>query len=194
MARPEPNTISAGLTNWDAEVDDNFGLIFETPVPLAKYDSTGDLPTASNYADCVAVVEGDGLYYSDGSSWVKMSGGNPIEPIIIACGDETTAITAATGVVTFRMPYAFTLTGVRASVKSACATGTLTVDINEGGTTILSTKLTIDATEKTSTTAAAAAVVSDADLADDAEITIDVDDDGDGTAVGLKVILIGRRA
>jgi len=61
-------------------------------------------------------------------------------------------------------------------------------------TTILSTKLTIDNTEKTSTTAATAAVISDTALADDAEITIDIDQIGDGTAKGLKITLIGTRA
>lgn len=113
-------------------------------------------------------------------------------PIAVAVGDETTVIVTGTGVVTFRMPAAFTLTDVRASLTVASATGTLTVDINDGGTTILSTKLTIDATEKTSETAAVAAVISDTALADDAEITIDVDDAGSSAdATGLKVYLIG---
>jgi hypothetical protein len=112
----------------------------------------------------------------------------------IACSDESTAITQGNGKATFRMPYAMTVTAVRASLKTACATGTFTVDINEAGTTILSTKLTIDATEKTSETAAAAAVISDSALADDAEITIDVDDDASGDGVGLKVWIIGTRA
>jgi hypothetical protein len=68
-----------------------------------------------------------------------------------------------------------------------------TVDINEGGTSILSTKLTIDNTEKTSTTAATPPVISDSSLADDAEITVDIDQIGDGTAKGLKVTIIGTR-
>jgi len=71
--------------------------------------------------------------------------------------------------------------------------GIFTVDINEGGTSILSTKLTIDNTEKTSTTAATPAVISDTALADDAEITIDIDQIGNGTAKGLKVTIIGTR-
>lgn len=112
---------------------------------------------------------------------------------VVACSDESTAIDATGTKVTFRMPFAFTLTAVRASLTSACSTGTFTVDINDGGTSVLSTKLTIDATEKTSTTAATAAVISDSALADDAEITIDVDNVGDSTATGLKVTLIGVR-
>jgi hypothetical protein len=116
------------------------------------------------------------------------------ESIVIAASDETTALTAGTGKVAFRMPYAFTLTAVRASLSTAQASGNIfTVDINEGGTTILSTKLTIDNTEKTSTTAATAAVISDAALADDAEVTVDIDQIGDGTAKGLKVAMIGYR-
>jgi hypothetical protein len=37
-------------------------------------------------------------------------------------------------------------------------------------------------------------VISDTALADDAEITIDIDQIGDGTAKGLKVMLIGNYA
>lgn len=115
--------------------------------------------------------------------------------IPIAVSDESTALTTGAGKVTFRMPFAFTLTGVRASVTTAPTGSALTVDINEGGVTILSTKLTIDAGETTSTTAATAAVISDANLADDAEITIDIDVVGSTVAgAGLKVYLIGSVA
>lgn len=122
-----------------------------------------------------------------------IAGIKPTESMVIAIGDETTAITTGTAKVTFRMPYAFTLTSVRASLTTASTSGTPTFDINENGTSILSTKLTIDATEKTSTTAATAVVISDAALADDAEITIDVDVAGTGAA-GAKIVLIGNRA
>ena len=114
------------------------------------------------------------------------------ESFVIAVSDETTAITTGTAKVTFRMPYAFTVTAVRASLTTASSSGTPTIDINETGTTILSTKLTIDANEKTSTTAATAAVISDSSLADDAEITIDIDTAGTGAA-GLKVYIIGNQ-
>jgi hypothetical protein len=116
------------------------------------------------------------------------------ESFVIACSDETTNLSTGTAKVTFRMPYAFTLTGVRASVNTAPVGSTIIVDINEAGTTILSTKLTIDAGEETSTTAATPAVISDASLADDAEITIDIDQVGSTTpGRGLKVALIGFR-
>lgn len=114
------------------------------------------------------------------------------EAIQIAISDETTALTTGVSKVTFRMPYGFTLTEVRASLSTASSSGLPTFDINESGTTILSTKLTIDANEKTSTTAATAAVISDTSLADDAEITIDIDTAGTG-AKGAKITLLGYR-
>jgi len=130
---------------------------------------------------------------SGAPSWAAEGGGASVTTAIpIAVSDESTALTTGTAKVTFRMPFAFTLTGVRASVTTAPTGSVLTVDINEGGASILSTKLTIDASEKTSTTAATAAVISDANLADDAEITIDIDTVGSTVAgAGLKVYLIG---
>jgi hypothetical protein len=88
-----------------------------------------------------------------------------------------------------------TLTEVRASLVTAQASGsTFTVDINEAGVSVLSTLLTIDNTELTSVTAATPPVISDSALADDALITIDIDQIGDGTAKGLKILLKGTRA
>ncbi|WLJ71140.1 hypothetical protein [Sphingomonas phage Carli] len=133
----------------------------------------------------------------DGATWIDLvaggGGGSVVtESMVIAVGDESTAITAGNGKVTFRMPYGFTVTGVRSSVTAASSSGLVTVDINEGGASILSTKLSIDAGEKTSVTAATAAVISDPILADNAEITIDVDAAGTAAA-GLKVYLIGHQ-
>jgi hypothetical protein len=136
-------------------------------------------------------VSDEGIDYRwNGTAW--SIDGTSTQSINIACSDEMTAITSGAGKVTFRMPYAFTLAAVRASLTTAQSSGSIfTVDINENGLSILSTKLTIDNTEKTSTTAVTPAVISDVSLANDAEITIDVDQVGDGTATGLKVYLVG---
>ena len=116
------------------------------------------------------------------------------EVILLACSDETTALTVGTGKVTFRCPFAFYVTGVSASVTTAPVGSTIICDINEAGSTILSTKLSIDASEKTSPSAASAAVISDANIAADAEITVDIDQIGSSTAgAGLKVKLDGYR-
>jgi metal-dependent HD superfamily phosphatase/phosphodiesterase len=115
------------------------------------------------------------------------------QSMTIALSDEATPITAGNSKLTMRAPFAMTLTKIpRASLKTASTSGIPTVDINENGTTILSTKLTIDANEKTSTTAATAAVLSDTSIADDAEITFDIDVSGTG-AIGLKVTLYYKK-
>lgn len=113
--------------------------------------------------------------------------------IAIACSDETTALTTGTAKATFRMPYAMTLTSVKASVTTAPTDATLNVDINKTGVgSILSTVITIDATEKTSASAATPPVISTSSLSDDDEITIDIDQVGSTIAgAGLKVYLIG---
>ena len=111
-----------------------------------------------------------------------------------AASDETVALTTGTQKLTFRMPCAMTGQMVRANLKTAQTSGSVfTVDINKNGTSILSTKLTIDNTERTSVTASAAAVISDDDWSDDAEFTVDIDQVGDGTAVGLKIMMFGAR-
>jgi hypothetical protein len=152
-------------------------------------DAVGTILTDSSTID---------FTYNDGANTITAaviaSAVKPTESLIVACSDETTAITAGTSKVTFRMPYAFTLSAVRASVTTAPTGSTILIDINESGTTVLSTKLMIDASEKTSTTAATAAVISDASLADDSEITIDFDQVGSTIAgAGVKVYLIGTR-
>lgn len=117
-----------------------------------------------------------------------------VQSFVVACSDETTALTTGVAKVTFRVPYAFTLltSGVRGSLTTAQASGSIfTVDVNVNGSSILSTKLTIDNTEKTSVTAATQPVISNVSIPDDAEVTIDIDQVGASGATGLKVSLIG---
>lgn len=112
----------------------------------------------------------------------------------IALSDLVTPITSGVKKGYFRMPHAMTLTAVRASLSVAQYSGALvTVDINEAGNSVLSTKLTIDNNEKTSTTALTPAAISDTALADDADITFDIDAVGDGSAIGLVVWIIGTK-
>lgn len=118
------------------------------------------------------------------------------QPIYLqfALSDELTALTAGTGKLTFRMPFAMTLTDVRLSVLTAPTGAAILVDVNEGGSTIFSTRPSIAISSKTSV-GGTPAVISDAALADDAEITVDIDQVGSTIAgVGLKLTLIGYRA
>lgn len=112
--------------------------------------------------------------------------------LLVSVGDETSNLSAGTNKITFRAPRAFTLSSVRANVTEAPTGSTLICDINVNGTSILSTKLSIDATEKTSTTAASQAVLTTSTISDDVEFTIDIDQVGSALpGKGLKVLLRG---
>ena len=120
------------------------------------------------------------------------------QSFIVACSDESTALTTGTAKVSFRMPYAFTLTagegGIQASCNQAPTGAILTMDINEAGSTILSTKLTI-AIGSTTSVGGTAPVISDVNLAANALMTIDIDQIGStNPGTGLKVTLIGVKA
>jgi len=112
--------------------------------------------------------------------------------VAIACSDETTALTAGNTKATFRNIGKFYVTEVRASLRTAGTTsGLTTIDIN-APLSILSTKITIDLTELTSTTAATPAVISTSIIEDDDNVVIDIDAiSGGATEAGLKVYLIG---
>ena len=186
------NTITGTKAQFDTACSDgNFMYIGDAP--------TSHTHTESDITDLQSYITASSTDTLTNKTFDANGTGNsllnlPVE-IGVAISDETTDLTTGTAKVTLRMPYAMTLTEVRANVNTAPTGATITVDINESGTTVLSTKLTIDATEKTSETAATAPVISDSALADDAEITIDIDQIGSTIAgKGLKIWLIGTRA
>lgn len=173
---------AAASLQFHEDTDNGSNKITVTAPAAIASDKTITLPDRTGTA---ALTDGTGL---------------PCE-IGIAVSDESTDLTTGTAKVTFRMPFAMTLNsgnaGVRASVNTAPTGAGIQVDINEGETpvSILSTKLTIDVSEKSSLDAATAAVISDTALADDAVITIDIDQVGSTIAgKGLKVWLRGVRA
>ena len=132
----------------------------------------------SDYLGGVEVV-------SDGTDWVV-----DVETMMIALSDEATAITTGTAKVTKRMPYKGKHAKIpRAELNTVSSSGLPTFDINLAGTSILgANKLTIDASEKTSATAATATTLATAAFADDDEYTFDIDVAGTG-AKGAKVTM-----
>ena len=125
--------------------------------------------------------------------WSSASGNiAPTLSFIVSLTAEDGDLTVADNLAQIRMPFAFTLTEVRAFVNTAPVGAALTFDITEAGSTVLSTLITIDVTEKTSQSAATPPVISDASLADDAIIGFNCDVIGSSTAgAGAKIMLIG---
>lgn len=114
--------------------------------------------------------------------------------LLVACSNLTTALAVTTAQMTFPWPRAVTLSSVHAFLVTPQTGGSIfTVDVNEAGSSILSTKITIDNGEADSTTAATQPVLSDTGLAAMAKITVDIDQVGDGTAKGLYLVFIGVR-
>ena len=160
----------------------------------AATDSTDYATAAQGALADSAVQPGDLATVATTGDYDDLTG-KPDDVIVIPVGDEATALTAGNGKVSFRMPFAATLLAVRASVNTAPTGSTLIVDINEDGSSVLGTKLSIDIDELTSTTAASAATITDSSLADDAVMSIDIDQIGSTVAgAGLKVSLFVQRA
>lgn len=113
--------------------------------------------------------------------------------LVVAMGDETTAITTGTDKVTLYAACKMYLSDVIGSLTTASTSGVVEVDIAINDTSLFSTTLTIDATESTSTTAATPHVLTPAIpvIAKGDKISFDIVLAGTG-AKGLKITLIGK--
>lgn len=179
--------ISSAAT-WSAKQDGDATL-----TALAGVSTSADKVIFSTGADAFSTTDlpsyGRTLIANSSASDARTDLGIRANEYCWALSDfNTTAVTAATSLAIEYLPAAFTVTGVRAYTRTA-PTGLMTIDINEAGTTILSTKLTIDSSEKTSGTATTAPVISDSSIAANAEITVDVDSTTGGK--GLVVCMEG---
>ncbi len=179
------NISDAGIGVTKGHVNNSVPLVFPTLTTTQRNAVASPNTSMKIYNSTTAQFE-----KWNGSAWVADS--IISLPIGGAASDEDTDLVAGATKLTYRMPCAMALLEVRANVKTAPTGSGLIVDINEDGATILSTKISIDVSEKTSVTAATAPVISDSNLADDSEITIDLDQIGATIAgTGLKIWLIG---
>lgn len=86
------------------------------------------------------------------------------------------------------IPFTGTITEIGAYVDTAGSTGTMTVDINKNGTTLMTAnKVTLDTGEKSSRTAATAAALTTTAITAGDLITIDVDAIHTTPAKGLTI-------
>lgn len=117
------------------------------------------------------------------------------EFFIYPLSDETTPLTARTKVTSLRPPFDFILTQLpKITLTNVATSGTVTVDVNKNGTSILgANKLTIDPGDYSSYNAAVQSTLVDATVVEDDEFTIDIDN-GATDATGLKITFYFRRA
>ena len=160
--------------------------------------SQGDLRRgdASGNAERLAIGSNLQILQSNGSteSWVTAAGKiAPTLSFIVSLTAEDGDATVADDLAQIRMPFAFELSELpRAFCNTAPTGANLQFDIEEAGSTIFSTKLEIDATEKTSTTSTTPCVLSDTTLANDSIISFNCDQIGSSTAgAGIKLVLLG---
>lgn len=132
----------------------------------------------------VGTKTGITVTYQDGSNDIDFIVDDQEKRECVRLSDVGADAATGTGVANLYFNDAITITGVYAWADTAPTGSVATIDINEAGSTILPTKLTIDATEKTSGTAATAAVIGGAGpgIAANAEITFDIDGVGSTTA------------
>lgn len=111
----------------------------------------------------------------------------------IACSDLTSDLEVDVEAAYFRIQQRFRITEVRASVLETSTSGAITVDIEVNGTSIFTTKITIDEGETTSVTAATPYVLLTDTLEDDDIVVVKIDAPGSG-ARALVVAIQGMSA
>jgi hypothetical protein len=87
MAKKTYVPLVSQLEGWDAQVNEGFATLFDGPIPIAEYASTGALPAANLNDRALAFVNdatyGWVLYQSDGSSWTMVANPGGLVPMSV---------------------------------------------------------------------------------------------------------------
>ena len=188
-----PERLAVGSANQILQSNGSTESWVTLPTADSIITTEGDIIVGDSSGDPVRFGAGTaGKFLTTQGASSAPTYSNPTLSFIVSLTAEDGDATVADDLAQIRMPFAFELTGVRAFCNTAPTGATLTFDIEEAGSSILSTLITIDATEKTSTTASTPPVISDSTLADDAIISFNCDQIGSGDAgAGIKLVLIG---
>lgn len=199
-------TLGAALTSYLNFAD--CGIVNAQVVPYTIVDGNSREIGYGTYTSSGTTLSRDTVLNSTagGTTKISLSGTAQVfigptyedvyKPSVDFCfkaSDEATAITTGTAKITFYFPAAWTVTSVYAGLSAQSTSGNPTFDINEAGTSILgANKLSIDANEDTSATAATATSIADSSIAANAKMTVDFDTAGTG-AKGVEICVIGHR-
>ena len=189
---PVTNLITAQLATKANLSGDTFtGQITAPSISGASVSATTYYSGSTLLSSLIPAVVTTGNYIAKSGNTVLWLSASPCD-LSFAFSDETTQITTGTTKLTIYAPYAFTILDVQASLSVSGSATINTFNIKKNGTTIFSTKLTIDIGEYHSATAAAPAVITGNTVAIYDKITLDVDTIGTGSAGG-KIYLCGIR-
>lgn len=126
----------------------------------------------------------------DGSAWddVGGCGGGGNRFVNVALSDMTTDLTAGTAKAAWFAPEDGTLASVYIGVHDPSSSGSVTVDMNDSGGSVFTTRPAIDATEATSLTGTAAVLDGTVSFVRGDKFTFDIDDAGTD-AKGLQACI-----
>jgi len=176
----------------------------DAPQVIIKYAVTGDTMLDIWHS----TVEPDDMYmkvstdggatYSYAMKFKGVDGGTGIEALGYAMSDPASDITAGIKIPCAAVPYAFTITGIRAQLgRAAIGALKLTIDIKKNGTSILSTLLTFDSTETISEGAATPYVLTSPSISittsDVIELSVPMAGGITQAAQNLTLFLIGHK-
>ncbi len=175
------------ITGGIVYIYNEFIINTETGDRIAYFDSNKKVKSAdtATYPSLTELSYVKGLtsaVQTQLSSKAPLTGtGLPID-ISFASSDETTALTTGTAKFTLTSaPFAMTITEILVSLVTVQTSGSIfTINIKKNGTTIFSTKATIDNTEKDNSTAATPPVLSITTISKYDTISVDIDQIGDG--------------
>ena len=193
-----PATLPKEADPWLVRELQRIAQAMDDPTPVSAWDILYESPDKPRNGQMVVAGGnwnpgyGQGPYMYVNGQWTPMFGASVAEAAIIACSDETTALT--TGLKrTFRLPYNVQIDEVICDVVTAPTGSSLIVDVDISGASILSTRPQIEAGEFSSLTGTAA-VISTAAHSKGAKVEIYADQVGSTIAgTGLKVTFVWRK-
>lgn len=194
--------INAGFVEHESEINANVTAIAANAAAITLGSGLTSLPTAANQ---IILSSASGLYdWDDLETWTAGDyiafSSNTISvdslpwDYCFALSSVDTNLTTGTVGYSFHMPFAATLTWAIATVDTPPTGAAIQVDVNEEGTSVFSTVVSIDAGTDSSEDAATAPVISDSALSSDTKLTFDIDQVGSTvTGQDLQICIGGIR-